>query len=138
MNERIDEDLLDCEDEVVLYNGKPFSGVGFDPFSDGSGVEYETEYVDGLTHGMNRKWYKNGKLAYEVHYSYGIKHGKEMRWFDSGVVKLTAYFEYGVEVESTTWNEAGAIVEHFEISPDLPNFVILQDRRKKGWDFTSL
>lgn len=138
MNERIDEDLLDCADEIVLYNGKPFSGVGFDLFPDGNGVEYETEYIDGLVHGMNRKWHKNGKLAYEVSCCYGIKHGKETRWFDSGAVKLSAYFEYGIEVDSTIWNEAGSVVGHFEISPDSTNFVMLEDRRKKGWNFTSL
>lgn len=135
--ERVDEDLLDADDEVTLYNGKPFSGVGFYAFADRQGIEYETEYVNGLIHGVDRKWHKNGKLAYEVPCCYGIKHGKEMHWFHDGTVKSTINYEFGVKIDSMVWNEAGKLLEHVEISPGSTNFAILQNRRKKGWDFPS-
>ncbi|WP_234641468.1 hypothetical protein [Delftia tsuruhatensis] len=41
---RVNEDALEADDDVVIYNGVPFNGVGFDNFADGSVIEYETEY----------------------------------------------------------------------------------------------
>ncbi|WP_239384287.1 toxin-antitoxin system YwqK family antitoxin [Delftia tsuruhatensis] len=131
---RVNEDALEADDDVVIYNGVPFNGVGFDNFADGSVIEYETEYKNGFPHGMKKKWYKNGELAYSISYFNGLKHGEENHWYPSGQSKLFAVYEYGVKVNSILWNENGEVVERFSISQDSINFTILQKRRLLGWD----
>ncbi len=131
---RVDEDLLEAEDDVTIYEGVPFDGVGFDNFVDSSRPEYETEYKKGLPHGVKKKWYKNGRLAYLISCFNGLKHGEEKHWYPSGQDKLAAIYEYGINIESTLWSEGGEVIERFVISPDSTNFTILQKRRLLGWN----
>ncbi|MFC4157920.1 toxin-antitoxin system YwqK family antitoxin [Chitinimonas lacunae] len=136
--ERIQEDFLEADGELVIHNGKPFTGFGFDPFPNGHGVEYETEYRNGLPHGLKRKWYESGQLEYEISCINGVKHGEERHWFASGAIKLIANYEYGVKIESKAWSDDGELVGEFIISPSSANFSLLQKRREKGWNVSSL
>jgi antitoxin component YwqK of YwqJK toxin-antitoxin module len=132
-NVRVDEDHLDADGELVTFNGKPFTGIGFDPFPGGEGVEYETEYKNGLAHGLRRKSNVYGQLEYEVSCYEGVKHGEETHWFPDGAVKLKAIYEYGIKVSSRSWDKDGKLDNEFIISPDSTNFALLVERRKKGW-----
>lgn len=132
-NSRVDENLLGADGELVTLNGKPFTGIGFDPFPDGEGVEYETEYKDGLAHGFRRKLNIYGQLEYEVSCYEGVKHGVETHWFPDGTVKLKLVYEYGIKVSSRSWDKDGKLENEFVISPDSTNFALLVERRKMGW-----
>ena len=44
----------------------------------------ENMYKNGIKHGMSRGLYKSGKLEYEFMYKHGIKHGLSRVWWKSG------------------------------------------------------
>lgn len=133
-NVRVNEELLDADGDLVIFNEKPFTGTGFDPFPDGGGVEYETTYKNGLPHGFKRRWYTASKLCYEVACYNGLKHGDETHWYPNGSMKLRAIYEYGIKVASKSWNQEGQLESEFMLSPDSTNFALLQSRRKLGWN----
>jgi antitoxin component YwqK of YwqJK toxin-antitoxin module len=126
---RVNEGILDADGDLAILDGIPFTGIGFDPFPVGDGVEYETEYKGGLPHGFKRKWYRAGGLEYEIACRNGLKHGRETHWFPGGSIKLEAVYEFGVKIESRTWGVKGDLISEFKLSPDSVNFVLLQERR---------
>lgn len=130
--DRVNEEFLDADGDLVIFNGKPFIGTGFDPFPDGVGIEYETTYKNGLPHGFKRKWYKTGNFEYEIACYNGLKHGEETHWHPDGSMKLKAVYEYGIKIKSKSWNERGELMSDFKLSPDSTNFALLQARRKEG------
>lgn len=129
--ERVDEEYFDSDGDLTLYNGVPFTGIGFDPFPSGEGIEYETTYKDGLPHGMSRKWHSSGKLAYEVECKNGAVHGKETYWYPDGSVKSEAIYEYGIKISLKAWDEQGQLIEEFEIDPGSTNYALLQKYRRE-------
>ncbi|MBT5078694.1 MAG: hypothetical protein HOM61_07285 [Candidatus Marinimicrobia bacterium] len=103
-------------------------------YSDG-GVEYESQYKNGILHGVTKYWdesgnliseaiYLNGKLhglwtSYfagdwvksKVNYYYGQKHGKEESFYDNGQLQsLTEYDEGKVIFETIRWTKAGDLI----------------------------
>jgi len=103
-------------------------------YSDG-GMEYESEYKNGILHGVTNYWdesgnliseaiYFNGKLhglwtSYfagnwvksKVNYYYGQKHGKEEFFYDNGQLQsLTEYDEGKVVFETIRWTKAGDLI----------------------------
>ncbi|WP_020408405.1 toxin-antitoxin system YwqK family antitoxin [Hahella ganghwensis] len=129
--ERVDEELFDSDGDLTTYKGSPFTGVGFDPFPDGEGIEYETEYKDGLPNGLARKWYSLGRLAFEVECKNGLTHGKETYWYENGNMKSESFFEYGIKTSSRSWSESGELIEEFSIDVGSTNYKLLQERRKE-------
>lgn len=131
--QRVEEEALDADGDLALYQGQPFTGIGFDPFPDGSGVGYEVHYLDGLPHGLKRGWYEADRLEYEIACFKGLKHGEEKHWFADGALKSRTVYEYGVKLESKTWDQQGQLVSEFAISPESTNYAIWQARKQKGW-----
>ncbi|MDX1693973.1 MAG: hypothetical protein R3208_09420 [Ketobacteraceae bacterium] len=130
--EKVDEEFFDSDGDLTIYNGIPFTGIGYDPFPDGSGVEYETSYKNGLPHGYKKKWYTPDQMAYEVLCENGLKHGKEIHWYPGGEKKSESLYEFGINICSTKWDEKGNIVERFSIDPESPNYRLLEQYRNSA------
>ena len=106
----------------------------FSYYLDGS-IEYESEYKNGILHGVTKYWdesgnliseaiYSNGKLhglwlSYfsgnivksKVGYSYGQKHGKEEFFYDNGQLQsLTEYDAGELIFETIRWTKAGELI----------------------------
>jgi antitoxin component YwqK of YwqJK toxin-antitoxin module len=106
----------------------------FSYYLDGS-IEYESEYKNGILHGVTKYWdesgsliseaiYSNGKLhglwlSYfsgdivksKVGYRYGQKHGKEEIFYDNGQLQsLTEYDEGEIVFETIRWTKAGELI----------------------------
>jgi antitoxin component YwqK of YwqJK toxin-antitoxin module len=45
---------------------------------------WETSFVNGQAHGIEKWWYPNGQLSYEMSYVNGQKHGTERWWKKDG------------------------------------------------------
>ncbi|MDY6992822.1 MAG: hypothetical protein SVR94_09500 [Pseudomonadota bacterium] len=131
-HKKIDEELFESDGDLTIYDGMPFTGIGYDPFPNGGDVEYETSYKAGLPHGYKRKWHDSNQLAYEITYINGLKHGKEVHWYSDGEVKSESMFEFGIKVHSKTWDEKGNIIDQFSIDPESSNYKLLMQRRKSA------
>jgi antitoxin component YwqK of YwqJK toxin-antitoxin module len=61
---RVNEDLFDFDDDVRLYEGKPFTGIAFGEYPN-SKLKRELPYKDGFPEGLCREWHSNGQLERE-------------------------------------------------------------------------
>ena len=65
----------------------------------------ETEYKNGIKHGMSRNWRENGQLFYEEEYKHGIKHGMSRNWHENGQLQCeTEYKKW-----KPRWNGSGMV-----------------------------
>ena len=63
---RVDENETNDIDDITYYKGKPFSGIAFGSFD--NGTKFETEFKEGLKHGLGKEFYNNGQLKSELKY----------------------------------------------------------------------
>lgn len=89
---RVDENETNDINDVTYYKGKPFSGIAFGSFE--SGTNFETEFKDGLKHGLGKEFYNNGQLKCELKYEN-----------DKMVEVVNAFTIDGVQIESGTRTE---------------------------------
>jgi antitoxin component YwqK of YwqJK toxin-antitoxin module len=128
---RISHDELQPSDDFLLltYQGKPFTGVGFERDPNGK-LSCEIEYVDGQRHGSTKDWFSSGRLKKEEQYKFGARHGVDREWYESGVLRSESEFELGVCLRRKRWDESGALVENMQLDEDSPQFATLQKLRR--------
>jgi antitoxin component YwqK of YwqJK toxin-antitoxin module len=128
----LDEELdYDNTRMLYLYEGKPFTGVSFDPYDDGEGVEYESTFLDGMHHGYDRRWYKPGVLAYDRPFFYNMGHGIAREWHSNGQLILGSEAEYGVCLWKKKWNKKGELFEEYKLEEGTTNHDLLLHFREK-------
>ena len=70
--------------EILLYNGKPFTGIMYDEEKDGS-LAFEIEYQDGYLEGKTIYFYPNGKVQEEyVSHNNDVVEGTYRRYDEEG------------------------------------------------------
>jgi antitoxin component YwqK of YwqJK toxin-antitoxin module len=52
------------------------------------------EYVNGIKHGIEKKYYNNGQVSEDIEWSQNMKHGAWNQYFDDGVVKLKTSYSF--------------------------------------------
>jgi antitoxin component YwqK of YwqJK toxin-antitoxin module len=126
----VSEELLEGDDDLVLYQGHPFTGVAYDLFASGD-LYHETNYQDGLPHGYWRDWYPTGQMKFESECQEGVRHGRTTRWYPNGAMQFIAQYEFGIETDYCEWDESGKIVLERVLTPDSPgaNYSLLLARR---------
>lgn len=78
----------------------------------------ETPYIDtmGTIHGVEKWYYKNGKLMHELTYYKGELHGVEsIYYYEDGVITERAYHIHGRHVTEGEWKEHELITQLAEI-----------------------
>lgn len=110
----IDEDDLDLDEDVCLYQGQPFTGT-VQAFHPNEVMKRESPYTDGFAHGLCREWHSNGKLQREWIAIRGRIDGKETVWHENGQVKSVAIYLKGAELAYDEWSDAGQLVTHREL-----------------------
>lgn len=110
----IDEDDLDLDEDVCLYQGQPFTGM-VQAFHPDGVMKKESPYSDGFEQGLCREWYSNGQLKREWHAVRGVAVGKVREWHENGQVKSVAIYLKGAELEYDEWSNAGLLVTHREL-----------------------
>ncbi|VTS04904.1 toxin-antitoxin system YwqK family antitoxin [Tuwongella immobilis] len=121
----IDEDDLDLDEDVCLYQGQPFTGIVQALHPNGV-IKRESPYLDGFAHGVCREWHSNGQLQREWVAIRGRIDGMETMWHENGQVKSVAIYLKGAELEYDEWNDAGLLVTHREL-----------DRQSELWKYAN-
>jgi antitoxin component YwqK of YwqJK toxin-antitoxin module len=96
---RVPDRELDFDSELVYrWNGRLFTGIGFEHEPDGS--VSEISYVDGWQHGVSRDWYPSGALRSESAFYANCLHGWSREYDESGSVRAETLYEYGIATVS--------------------------------------
>lgn len=82
------------EEGVLLYKGKPFSGVLFGLYDQGH-LNYEYEYQDGLMHGPSNEYDYDDYLEEETIYNRGVREGSYTQWFENGQIYISGNYTNG-------------------------------------------
>ena len=126
----VDEDDLDWDEDVSVYEGAPYSGRARQFFPDGS-IKRELVYVDGFGLGRCREWYPSGRLRREWNATRGVPEGEVREWHENGSLKSVSLIEFGAEVRFTAWNSAGDLVANRELSGDSELMRYIEQRRRE-------
>jgi antitoxin component YwqK of YwqJK toxin-antitoxin module len=115
MSLRIDIDDIDerCDD-MVFYQGRPFTGVLYELYPDGT-LHYEGEHVGGFPSGYLREWWPNGNKQLEVIYANSKNpNGKTTKWYENGSIEE---FTEGSKADGTfhkkKWGVNGILIEGY-------------------------
>ncbi len=114
--------------------GKPFSGVAYELYSNGN-LAYYRFYKNGLSHGAYRSFYENGSIKCQQMMAYGFVAGKMECFYENGNTKSLSYNELGIRLSCKEWDENGNLIVDKELNPDDSNYKILLMRRE---DFKTL
>lgn len=80
--------LVKKVDGKVYYNKLLFSGRIFQRTGQGAPIT-EERYLNGIRHGLSRRWHAGGQLAYEHRYVHGKKQGDQVGWWKNGKKKYS-------------------------------------------------
>lgn len=119
----------DAREGVYYYGEHPFTGVAYTTYPGGS-LMSETEYRDGLFSGVSRGWWESGSPETEASYSLGAAHGRSRSWHKNGRLADEEDHEHGILVRSKKWDEAGNLIEEYELKESDPDYQSLLLSRK--------
>jgi len=126
---RVNSDDIELTDEgAYLFNGRPFTGIGFDLDADGR-IWSELEFVDGRQTGVT-KGYERGRLIRETQFLNGVYHGVHRQFDDDGCVEAEEVYEHGICLCRFRRNIDGELELAFELLPADPNYKTLELMRK--------
>jgi hypothetical protein len=130
---RVHVNELDFGDkQLMIWNGKPFTGVAVEFFPDGK-LQSEEYYVDGIEHGPSRVWFPSGQLLEEMNHWRGSLHGYYRMWDERGTLREEALCELGVWLAERRWDEQGRLVRDWRLGPEDTEYnTLLLVRRKWG------
>jgi antitoxin component YwqK of YwqJK toxin-antitoxin module len=103
----------DCEyadDQSLLYQGEPYTGVVFETYADGSPAA-EQSYRQGILDGLSRVWHPNHQLKSETMYAFGLR-VYERQWHENGKPKLDRKFDGRAKlISEARFDEAGVPIK---------------------------
>ncbi|WP_052947761.1 toxin-antitoxin system YwqK family antitoxin [Aneurinibacillus tyrosinisolvens] len=126
---RVDEELLEFDDDLRCYNDSPFSGIGYENYPNGN-LKTETLYKDGFQHGLSREWYPTGEIKSEFFWKKGSRYSKRQEWHRNSNIKSIANYEWGIELDNKEWDENGNLIKSEIIDPNSPNYFLLLKYRE--------
>ena len=74
-------------------------------------IVLETNYKNGLKHGKDKSWHKNGQLSEEGQYENDLQHGVWQEWYENGKLKSLITYNYGKQVSKKCWDESGKSIK---------------------------
>lgn len=110
----LDEELNFDDAQQCWVAGSLFSGIAVKYYHNGE-RESETEYVNGVQMGYERRWLPSGILVGDYLFKNGELHGISREWYDAGNLKTEGHYELGVELSFCAWDKNGSIVESREL-----------------------
>jgi len=110
----------------MQYQKLNFTGTAIDSIPSQKLKEFN--YVDGLKHGLCKKWYANGQLNYEAFYKNGRKEGLTKVWYKNGQLQRECVYRKGVEHgKIKIWYPTG------ELQKELNYHLGLEQGLQKAW-----
>ena len=99
------------ESPIMYFEGKLFTGVAFDVYSEGQ-LKFEGTYKDGKEDGLYQYWYENGQLRFKVTSKDGKEDGLFQYWYENGQLKFERTYKDGKKNGLyQRWDENGALIE---------------------------
>lgn len=132
---RVERDAVSFETENVgpngnwMYDGRPFTGVAYSAFKDGT-PRSEQQFRDGLLWGPSWERYLNGAMYAESHYFRDILHGRAREWHEDGQLAEDGEYEYRYALWSKKWTPSGDLVNDYRLSESSSAFEGLQHLRQ--------
>lgn len=128
---RVNEFLLEYEDDLLSLDGEPFTGIVYSEYSNKQ-LESEELYENGLPNGLCRTWHENGQLKQEWFADRGRATGIRAEWHDNGRLKSIIYSEYGIVLDRREWDVDGTLKtsERTKLSAHQASY--LEKMRKAG------
>lgn len=108
----------DYDGRVTDNDGNPFTGICYEEGPNSGMLLSETEYANGLKHGIDRTWYHNGQLESEGALWRGLPHGDDRYWHLNGRLHTWIRWELRYALERMDWNENGVLVRHQNMSSE--------------------
>lgn len=131
---RLSLDLLENDDDALMYENLPVTGVVFDTYPDGV-LSYEASFKNGFPHGCVREWYQNGQIKTEKMLSRGVAHGAMTFWYPNGAVHILSEYEFGIETKYVEWAEDGIERVNRTLGPESGvNYAFLLETRESAKD----
>ena len=111
MKERVNIDDLESIGDAEFYKGKPFTGILYELFPDGT-LHYEEEHNNGFPCGYRKIWWRNGNKKLEIIYPNSKEAtGKQTEWYENGSLKeFTEESTHGI-VHAKKWDINGNLIE---------------------------
>lgn len=107
----------DPKNGKLMYKGKLYTGMAKQIYKDSGGVKMICGYVNGLKHGVAKRWYNNGVLNYQTSYVNGRKQGLTKVWYKNGQIQReTTYFKGVVHGTETVWYPTGEKLKERRLS----------------------
>ena len=102
---------VDYDDsQRTTYQGRPYTGTVQE--SAGSGqLLAESNYLEGIEHGVSRTYYMTGQVKQERWYEYGRYSGTHRYWHENGRLEKELIYEDGKLVDRHAWAEDGTPVD---------------------------
>jgi len=119
---------LDGEAPVFLFEGKPYSGRINEVRS--SRIASTFVVKDGYKDGQEVVYSDAGSIEGNINYFRGLLHGRIEHFYPNGNLEDQAQFELGVCLASSSYDEAGAVVDRFEIDEAGPEYQRLLSQRR--------
>ncbi|QGJ70373.1 Hypothetical protein PBC10988_20680 [Planctomycetales bacterium 10988] len=129
MQERVDIEDCELDDDLVLYQGRPFTGLLFAIYEDGT-LQEESEYKDGLPHGICKEYYPSGKLNRHWTSNNGMIKGPLVELFETGVKKSEKILDFGFVLQKKKWDQQGNVLEFEELGKDSNTYSVVKKLRE--------
>ncbi|MCK4843209.1 MAG: toxin-antitoxin system YwqK family antitoxin [Methylococcales bacterium] len=91
----VNYNTLQKVNNLMCYEGKPFTGSGVAYYFNGQ-KKHEETFNNGVGHGTWSYWYENGNKAQETRYCSNQFDGLETEWFENGQKKSEVNWSKGV------------------------------------------
>lgn len=105
---RVDYDEVELDDDLVMVDGRPFSGIVYSKYPSGQ-IYFENHYRDGLPEGLCQEWDPDGQLISRRIAIRGRGSSEIWKWHANGKPALYERFVDGRPVETKQWNEKGEL-----------------------------
>jgi antitoxin component YwqK of YwqJK toxin-antitoxin module len=129
---KVDIEDCDFDEDLVVYQNIPFTGVLISNYDDGN-LQNKSEYLNGLPHGLCEEFYANGKLKKTWNAENGRVTGIEKEFYENGLLKMEENSEYGVLLSTKKWDENGNLVSSQEIDQDSDMYgYVIKCRERKS------
>ena len=126
--ESVDESLLEWRDDLLIFNGNPYTGTTFLKYQSGK-IKREMSYENGLPSGWCKEWYESGQLQKEWFAVRSQGASEEKQYYENGHLLSARLSEYNIETSYEKYSESGVLIEQRKLEPDSPMAKALERMR---------
>lgn len=126
--DRVDVDDLTFDDGV-LFEGELFTGTSLENWPEGS-LRSEQDYDLGKKHGRYREFDRSGQLLAETPHAHGVCHGLDRRWYPDGKLAAERFCQFGTVLWEMQWNRDGQLVSQFHLDENDSRYQRVREEQK--------